>query len=83
MNSQSYIVNRWFSDKERALATSLFSASMVMGNGISYAISGFMFENATTDEEIKASIQQVFVTQTYIVFCVFIFFQLVFRERPD
>ena len=56
---------------------------MVMGNGISYAISGFMFENATTDEEIKASIQQVFVTQTYIVFCVFIFFQLVFRERPD
>ena len=50
INSQSYVVNRWFSDKERALATGLFSAAMVMGNGISYGLTGYMFEGAKTSE---------------------------------
>ena len=74
MNSQAIVANRWFSDKERALAMGLMSAAMILGNALSFFLTGYIFSGAETVEAIKASLHRVLITQTCIIAVSFLFF---------
>mmetsp|Transcript_35234 Transcript_35234/g.46400 ORF Transcript_35234/g.46400 Transcript_35234/m.46400 type:complete len:126 (-) Transcript_35234:124-501(-) len=60
----------------------LLSASMVLGNAISFFLTGWFFRSAETPDEIKAALQKALITQTCLVSFGFLFFQVTFRERP-
>lgn len=56
INVQSIIANRWFGDKERALATALQILAMPLGSAASFATTGYWFsgEEADFKEAFKA-----------------------------
>lgn len=62
---------------------SLLSASLVLGNAISFFLTGWFFRVAETEAEIKAALQTTMITQTSLVCFSFVFFQTTFREKPD
>ena len=59
LNSQIIISNRWFSDKERAIAMAVLNVAAPTGQIISFALTGIMFadvssvEHTMTDEEFR------------------------------
>ena len=45
INCQSIIANRWFTDKERALATALQTVAMPLGSALSFGLNSYWFSN--------------------------------------
>mmetsp|Transcript_4223 Transcript_4223/g.5254 ORF Transcript_4223/g.5254 Transcript_4223/m.5254 type:complete len:177 (+) Transcript_4223:366-896(+) len=80
INCQMVICNKWFSDKERALATSLLTLSMPLGSALAFGLTGYYFRDTTGDN--KDCLNNLLVTQAWIFIAVYTFFQLVFRDKP-
>ena len=81
INCQIVICNKWFSDKERALATALLTISLPLGTGLAFALNGFYFRDTTGDN--KRCLNEMLVTQSWIFIGVYLAFQIVFREKPE
>ena len=43
-------MNKWFTDKERALATALLIVGMPIGAGLSYGMTGAWFKDLNPDD---------------------------------
>lgn len=80
INCQIVICNKWFSDKERALATSLLTVSIPVGSGLAFGLTGYYFKDTTGDN--KENLNQLLITQGAIFIIVYSSFQLIFRDRP-
>lgn len=90
LNSQIIIANKWFADKERAIAMSILNISTPIGQIVSFALTGYTF--ATIDENqgpVELDRSVIKSTKTLILFqnvaCVvfFLLFQLVIKDKPD
>ena len=55
---------------------------MILGNALSYFLTGFFFQKAENHQEIKDSVHTVLVVQTSVVLGVVLFFLATFRNRP-
>ena len=64
INSQIVICNKWFSDKERALATALLTISMPLGTALAFALTGTYFVDENSDN--KRNLEQLLMTQAII-----------------
>lgn len=51
INCQMVICNKWFSDKERAVAMSLLTLSMPLGSALAFALTGFYFRDTSGDNK--------------------------------
>ena len=60
LNSQIIIANKWFSDRERALAMAVLNVSTPIGQIASFALTGYCFAgidaDTMTDEEFNGQI---------------------------
>lgn len=81
INCQIILVNKWFSDKERALATSLLTICMPIGTATSFVLTGHFFSDTTGDN--KENLNNLLMAQSVIFTAVFLAFQTVFREKPE
>ena len=72
INCQSIISNKWFTDKERALATALMTVSMPLGSGLSFALNSYWFSNE--NYEFKGLFKTLLVTQCIMAITVWILF---------
>ena len=60
LNSQIIIANRWFSDKERAMAMSVLNVSKPVGQVISFTLTGSAFAKIDdADEQDSAVIESI------------------------
>ena len=64
LNVQSVIANKWFSDKERALATAIQSATLPFGAAITLGFQNFIFVDGG---DILAQLKQLMVIQNMII----------------
>lgn len=84
INSQVIICNKWFADKERALATSLLTVAMPLGTALAFVQTGIFYKDDNqTPEENRASLCRQLEVQGVIYVFIFIFFLVVFREKPE
>ena len=72
INSQIIVANKWFSDKERALATSLFIVSMPIGTAVAFLLTGHYFADISGDN--KQNLNDLLKTQSIIFTFVYISF---------
>ena len=61
VNVQSIIVNKWFTDKERALATAIQIIAMPLGSAISFAMSIYWFRDITEPDEFLTTFKYLMV----------------------
>ena len=45
------ICNKWFSDKERAVAMSLLTLSMPLGSALAFGLTGYYFRDTSGDNK--------------------------------
>lgn len=84
INCQQVICNKWFSDKERALATAMMAISMPMGTGLAFLLTGNYFADTDqTNEQNRDNLGDLLGSQSIIFTVVYVSFQLVFREKPE
>lgn len=91
LNSQIIIANKWFNDKERALAMAVLNVLGPVGQVASFALAGFVYGDVTSldlpQEQINETVREgtetmlLYQNIPYIVF--FILFQLIIRDKPD
>jgi len=51
INCQVVVANKWFSDKERALATALLTVSMPLGTALAFLLTGHFFRDIEGDNQ--------------------------------
>jgi len=75
INCQIIICNKWFSDKERARATSLLTVALPLGTAVAFLLIGIFFKdpNQTADEN-KAGLASMLEVQGIIFVLVYGFF---------
>lgn len=85
-NSVTFVVNKWFSDKERALATALLLIGGPIGVGISHTMTGSWFLNVDDDTErteFLSIFSNLMITQLIITVIFWIVFVVTIKEEPD
>jgi len=60
----------------------LMSAAMILGNALSFFLTGYIFSEAQSEAEIKEALHTVLICQSCIVGFTFLFFQATIREKP-
>lgn len=76
----SIVVTKWFSDKERALATSILTLGMPLGSALAFLLTGFFFVDSKNDT--ISNLNNLLKLQAVIFTLVYVIFQLVFRDKP-
>ena len=61
----------------------LQSASLIIGNAISFGLSGYYFKNAGNSAEFKSALNQVVRIQTISSIAIFVLFQVFFKNAPE
>ena len=56
---------------------------MIIGNAISFGLTGYYFKNAENSAEFKSALNQVIRIQTYGTMVTFVLFQVFFRNAPE
>ena len=85
INAQTIIVNKWFTDKERALATALYLVASPIGGGASFGMTGLWFKNVdmADSQEFLSAFKTLMITQFIITAGIWIMFNLIIKEKPD
>mmetsp|Transcript_33741 Transcript_33741/g.41649 ORF Transcript_33741/g.41649 Transcript_33741/m.41649 type:complete len:284 (+) Transcript_33741:245-1096(+) len=91
LNSQIIIANKWFSDKERAIAMAILNVSTPIGQIVSFALTGYLFagidQSLLSSEEfskqVKSSTEALIVAQNIPFIIFFTLFQIVIRDKPE
>ena len=86
VNVHVLIANKWFSDKERALATALMIVGSPIGVGCSYILTGYWFFEVTEDtppEDFLALFKTLMYTQFGLAVVTWIIFNILIRENPE
>jgi len=84
-NVYTTIVNKWFTDKERALATALVMMASPIGSGISFGMTGYWFKDYKESEnddsqEFLTLFKTLMITQFLITTINWFIFNLVIKE---
>lgn len=82
LNCQIIIANKWFSDKERAMAMSILNISNPIGCIASFALTGYIFavidEEGLSAEELDQTVidstKTLIILQNIVTFIFFVFF---------
>ena len=56
---------------------------MVLGPAFSFVLTGIFFVDSDSIDELKSSVHTILIVQTCIVTTFFLFFQIVFRDKPE
>jgi hypothetical protein len=78
--AQNILVNRWFGDKERALAVAISVAGLPFGSLIGLVSTGLSFANASNP---KGQLNELIFGQNVAITCLFCLFCITFKSRPD
>ena len=80
------MVNKWFTDQERALATAILVVGGPIGVGVSYGMTGYWFIDVTEEtgnEEFMAMFQSLMIAQLVVAAIFWLVFNLSIKEKPD
>lgn len=85
LNVQIIIANKWFTDKERGLATALQIVAGPIGSGLSFAMTGTWFKDHNGDdpEGFLRGLISLILCQFGITVIIVVLFLLVIKEKPD
>ena len=79
------IANKWFSDKERALVTSILGLCIPIGSIVSFSMAGFIFAGAdplTYPQGTKNDLYHLLAYQNYWITVITIPFVFIIRDKP-
>ena len=80
------MVNKWFTEKERATATALMLIGGPIGVGISHLMTGYWFLDVNDDterSEFLSTFKSLMVTQLIMAIIFWIVFMVSMKEKPD
>ena len=87
LNVINIVANKWFTDKERALATALLVVMSPIGVGVSYGMTGSWFieiKNVEEDsEEFLRLFKSLMVVQFFMAAVLWVIFNLAIKEKPS